>query len=224
MNGMLTTHSSLRVLYLRVRASWIIGEYPWNGAQGKGCQDSSFSGGSKVRSLLVERMRKLFFSPTEFQWQVLTFFTSFSSIVLLSNNNNNNNNNSPFFVQPVFRDDGFFMMVSQFQAPNHFLMAYLEDFKMDPTSAQPLLTFSIFDDYADSKDLTLVRADILNRGLHDDDGFKVVQHMVQAYLQDEEYMSVHAFNKKPETFDYDDYISRQNLKWKQGEDADDTSS
>ena len=121
---------------------------------------------------------------------------------------------SPFFVQPVFRDDGYFMMVSQFQAPGHFLMAYLEDYQMDPAGAQPLLSFSVFDDYAEDMDLTLVRADILNRGIHDDEGYKIVQNMLDGYVRDDEYMAVYGFNKKPDSFDLDDFIARQNEKWK----------
>ena len=43
---------------------------------------------------------------------------------------------SPFFIQPIFREDGHFMLVSQFFEPSHFIMAYLEDYKMDPAAAQ----------------------------------------------------------------------------------------
>eukprot|EP00978_Attheya_sp_CCMP212_P011957 scaffold29670_cov55-Attheya_sp.AAC.10 len=46
----------------------------------------------------------------------------------------------------VFRDGGFFMLVTQFQELSHFIMAYLEDYKFDPARAQPLLTFSVLDD------------------------------------------------------------------------------
>jgi ATP synthase mitochondrial F1 complex assembly factor 1 len=127
---------------------------------------------------------------------------------------------SPFFIQPVFRDNGYFMLVSQYQDPCHFLMAYLEDFKMDPAAAQPLLTFSVYDDYADSKDLTLIRAEIINSGIEDDEGRKIVQNMVDGYTNDDEYMIVKAFNKKPESFDLDDYVARQNVKWRQGKQAD----
>jgi hypothetical protein len=67
------------------------------------------------------------------------------------------------------------MLVSQFLSPSHFLLGYLEDYKMDPNAATPLLTFSVFNDYADSKDASLVRCDILNRGIHDFEGRKVVQ-------------------------------------------------
>ena len=123
---------------------------------------------------------------------------------------------SPFFVQPIFRDDGFFMMISQFQNPSHFLMAYLEDYRMDPAAAQPLLTFSIFDDYAISKDLTLVRCDILNRGLHDSEGRKLVENVMESYICDVEYAAVQTFNQRPQSFDVDDFISRQNEKWRKG--------
>jgi ATP synthase F1 complex assembly factor 1 len=121
----------------------------------------------------------------------------------------------PFFVQPVFRDDGYFMLVSQFFDPSHFIMAYLEDYKMDPSMAQPLMTFSVFGDYAQSKDLTLVRADVLNFGIDDSEGLTIVKKMIDHYVDDDEYAVVKAFNKKPEVFDIDDYIGRQNMKWKE---------
>jgi hypothetical protein len=120
----------------------------------------------------------------------------------------------PFFVQPVFRDDGFFMLISQFQEPTHFLMAYFEDYKMDPHSATPLLTFSVFDDFADSKDLTLIRCDILNNNIQQDEGRKVVQSVLDNY-RGEEYGSVKTFNDRPKSFDIDDYISRMNKRWQE---------
>ena len=61
-------------------------------------------------------------------------------------------------------------------------MAYLEDYQMDPARAQPLLTFSVFDDFADDKDLTLIRADILNKGIDQDEGLKIVQNMLDGEL------------------------------------------
>ena len=85
---------------------------------------------------------------------------------------------------------------------------------MDPAAAQPLLTFSVFDDYADSKDLTLVRCDIINKGIQDQEGRKVVTHIIDSYLTDTGFVSVEAFNQRPKTFDVDDFIARQNEKWK----------
>jgi len=121
-----------------------------------------------------------------------------------------------FFIQPIFRESGFFMLLSQFQTPSHFLMAYLEDYKMDPNRAQPLVTFSIFNDLADSHDLSLVRCDIINQGIEEDEGRKVMQTMLSAYEIEENYSRVKDFNQEPEKFDLDDYISCMNEKWKEG--------
>lgn len=122
----------------------------------------------------------------------------------------------PFFVQPVFRDDGFFMLISQFQDPSHFLMAYLEDYKMDPSSASPLVSFSIFNDLADApQNLSLVRCDILNANIQDHEGLKVVQSVLDNYRSEDDFGLVRTFNERPASFDVDDYISRMNDRWKQ---------
>lgn len=121
---------------------------------------------------------------------------------------------TPFFIQPIFRENGFFMLLSQFQTPSHFLMAYLEDYKMDPNRAQPLMTFSLFNDLADSHDLSLVRCDIINKGIEEDEGRKVMQNILSAYRIDEEYTKVKGFNEEPNTFDVDEFISCMNQKWK----------
>jgi hypothetical protein len=129
----------------------------------------------------------------------------------------------PFFIQPIFKEDGFFMLLSQFQTPSHFLMAYLEDYKMDPNRAQPLMTFSIFNDLADSHDLSLVRCDIINKGIEENDGRKVLKNMLNAYRIDEDFEKVKTFNEGAASFDFDDYISCMNEKWKgqEGEKVED---
>ena len=119
----------------------------------------------------------------------------------------------PFFIQPVFREDGFFTLVSQFQGPSHFLLAYLEDYKMDPHAASPLLTFSVFDDYAESKDISLVRCDILNKSILEEEGRRVVQSLIENYRAPEEFVSVKTFNDRPSAFDFDDQIARMKTRW-----------
>lgn len=104
--------------------------------------------------------------------------------------------------------------MSQFQSPSYFLLAYLEDYKMDPAAAQPLLTLAVFDDYADKLDLTLVRCDVINKGIDDSEGLKVATFLLDSYKNEEEYNRVEAFNDKPDSFDIDDFISVQNQKWK----------
>jgi hypothetical protein len=119
----------------------------------------------------------------------------------------------PFIVQPVFRDDGFFNMISQFQKPCYFLMAYLEDYNMDPTAASPLLTFSVFDDFVQTKHVSLVRVDILNSNILDAEANKVVQSVLHNYIH--EFDSVKTFNKRPKDFDFDDFVSRMSARWKE---------
>mmetsp|Transcript_23516 Transcript_23516/g.65269 ORF Transcript_23516/g.65269 Transcript_23516/m.65269 type:complete len:228 (+) Transcript_23516:151-834(+) len=131
---------------------------------------------------------------------------------------------SPFYIQPIFRDDGHFMLVSQFFEPSHFIMAYLEDYKMDPAAAQPLLSFSIFDDYAKDKDLTLVRADILNKGIDDGEGLKVVKSMLDNYKDDDEYVNVRVFNVNPNSFDLKDFIEQKSKKWEASVSGDNSTS
>lgn len=68
---------------------------------------------------------------------------------------------SPFFLFPVYRQEGFFNMICQFQ-DTCFLLTYLEAFKENPGLAPPCLTVSLYDDLVESKDIGLLRADIVN--------------------------------------------------------------
>jgi len=86
---------------------------------------------------------------------------------------------------------------------------------MDPHSATPLLTFSVFNDYADSKEVSLVRCDFLNKGIDNDEGRKVVQSLLDHYRNDEDYESIETFNHRPSEFDFDDHISKMNDRWKE---------
>ena len=104
------------------------------------------------------------------------------------------------------------MIVSQFQTPNYFLLALLEDYKLDPAAAQPLLTISVFDDLADTKDVTLLRCDIINRGIEDDEGYKLCQNLINDYL---DFEGVHMFNKKPDAFVVDEFVKEKEQKWKE---------
>mmetsp|Transcript_40789 Transcript_40789/g.74657 ORF Transcript_40789/g.74657 Transcript_40789/m.74657 type:complete len:324 (-) Transcript_40789:89-1060(-) len=120
----------------------------------------------------------------------------------------------PFFLHPVFREQGHFMIVSQFQAPNYFLLAFLEDYQMDPARAQPLLTISLFDDYAEGKDVTLVRCDIVNRGIADDEGYNLCKRLLDDYGNEDDFRTVHLFNKKPDAFDVDEFVKDKERRWK----------
>jgi len=85
---------------------------------------------------------------------------------------------------------------------------------MDPNRAQPLVTCSIFSDLTDKLDIHLVRYDVISKGLEDIEGFKATENILQTYIKDEEFEKVKTFNHDPNNFDFDDYISCQNQKWK----------
>lgn len=68
---------------------------------------------------------------------------------------------APFFVFPVYRQDGFFNMLCQFQQ-TCFLVTYLEAFKENPAGAPPCLAVSLYDDLLEKKEVGLVRGDIIN--------------------------------------------------------------
>ena len=102
------------------------------------------------------------------------------------------------------------MLLSQYQAPSHFILAFLEDYKLDPSRAQPLLTFSIFNDFVSSHDISLQRLDVINKGIEKAEGMVVMQNTVDAY---EDYRYVSTFNESPERFDINEYISFMTKKW-----------
>ena len=107
------------------------------------------------------------------------------------------------------------MLLSQFQLPCHFFMAYLEDYKMDPQRASPLITFSVFNDLIESHNVSLLRCDWVGKGIEDAEAVEVVERILDCYLQEDDYHTkVKVFNKDPSHFDIDDFISCMNHKWK----------
>ena len=102
------------------------------------------------------------------------------------------------------------MVVSQFQEPSYFLLAFLEDYKMDPAAAQPLITISVFDDLVETKDVVLLRCDIINKGIEDDEGYKICQNLIKDYLDGD---AVQMFNTKPDTFNIDEFVKEKQAQW-----------
>ena len=107
------------------------------------------------------------------------------------------------------------MLLSQFQSPNIFLLAFLEDYRMDPSAASPLLTISIFDDLAVAKGVTLVRCDIINRGISEEEGYKICKGLLEDYSEEDRFGDVHMFNKMTEKFDADKYVEERERRWKE---------
>ncbi|TYZ63595.1 hypothetical protein PybrP1_010889 [[Pythium] brassicae (nom. inval.)] len=103
---------------------------------------------------------------------------------------------SPFFVFPVYRKDGFFNMICQFQ-DTCFLLTYLEAFKENPALAPPCLTVSLFGDLAESKDVGLLRADIVNM-LDKKESQVLLDQLLASYSDEKLFQWVHKFNHEPD--------------------------
>lgn len=68
---------------------------------------------------------------------------------------------SPLFIFPVRRDQGHFMLLSQFDVQHSmFVMTFLDDYKRNPAAAQPWLSVSLFDELLASKGLGLLRVEV----------------------------------------------------------------
>ncbi|OQS07591.1 hypothetical protein THRCLA_00413 [Thraustotheca clavata] len=116
----------------------------------------------------------------------------------------------PFFVMPVYRvnqetkEEGFFTMLSQFQ-DKCFLITTLDAYRENPAQAPPVLTISLFDDLLTTKELALIRGDVAN--LLDKPEAQVLFHaLLKRYIDDKHFDMVHAFNKRPNEFNFDEYL------------------
>ncbi|KAL3672834.1 hypothetical protein V7S43_002122 [Phytophthora oleae] len=110
---------------------------------------------------------------------------------------------APYFIFPVYRQEGFFNMLCQFQQ-SCFLVTYLEAFKENPSAAPPCVAVSLYDDLLATKELTLVRADVINM-LDKTESQLLLKQMLASYQDDKLYEHVDKFNNKPEQFDFEAY-------------------
>ncbi|KAG1709297.1 hypothetical protein DVH05_019940 [Phytophthora capsici] len=110
---------------------------------------------------------------------------------------------APYFIFPVYRQEGFFNMLCQFQQ-SCFLITYLEAFKENPSAAPPCVAVSLYDDLLEKKQLTLVRADVINM-LDKTESSLLLKQLLASYQDDKLYEHVDKFNNKPEQFDFEAY-------------------
>lgn len=66
---------------------------------------------------------------------------------------------SRYFVYPVFRDGGYFMLLSEFQ-DMCFLFTFLEDYRKNPKTANPWMSLTLYDEFVQDKGLGLLRGDV----------------------------------------------------------------
>ena len=82
---------------------------------------------------------------------------------------------SPLFIFPVRREQGHFLLLSQFNAPSDmFVMTFLKDYKQNPAAAQPWLSVTLFGELLTSKAVGLLRVDIAPERLSKQEGEHVL--------------------------------------------------
>eukprot|EP00939_MAST-03C_sp_MAST-3C-sp1_P002832 g2832.t1 len=106
----------------------------------------------------------------------------------------------PTFIWPVRRDEGYFVMLSQWQE-NHCLFTFLDDYKKNPAMANPWLVVSLYDEFVAEHRLSLVRGSFSPPHLTRGECTRLVGLLHRFYVQDNFYRTVEDFTLRPKTFD-----------------------
>ncbi|KAK8551499.1 hypothetical protein V6N12_040136 [Hibiscus sabdariffa] len=111
-----------------------------------------------------------------------------------------------YFVVPLWRGSGYTTMFAQVQLP-YMLFTGLEDYKARGTRASPYFTATFYTEFAGSKDLVLIRGDIVfTSKLTDEEAKWLLEKTQSFYLNDVRYKLVECFNKEPRDFEFKDVL------------------
>ncbi|KAL7089086.1 hypothetical protein ACP275_13G166700 [Erythranthe tilingii] len=111
-----------------------------------------------------------------------------------------------YFVIPLWKGSGYTTMFVQVQMP-HILFTGLEDYKARGTQASPYMTATFYKEFADSKDMVLIRGDIvLTSKLSDAEAKWLLETAQSFYLNDVRYKLVERFNKQTRDFEFKDVL------------------
>ncbi|XP_057532168.1 uncharacterized protein LOC130810207 [Amaranthus tricolor] len=116
-----------------------------------------------------------------------------------------------YFVIPLWRGSGYTTMFSQVKIP-HMIFTGLEDYKARGTQASPYFTVAHYTEFADSKDLVLVRGDIVfSSKLTDEEAKWLIETTQSFYVNDTRYKLVELFNKQTRDFEFKDVLQALNM-------------
>ncbi|KAM0944585.1 hypothetical protein DsansV1_C11g0110351 [Dioscorea sansibarensis] len=111
-----------------------------------------------------------------------------------------------YFVIPLWKGSGYTSMFIQVQMP-YILFTGLEDYKARGTQASPFLTVTHYTEFADSKDIVLIRGDVVFTSKLSDLEAKWLMETAQSfYLNDTRYKLVERFNKETHEFEFKDVL------------------
>nr|POE69756.1 hypothetical protein CFP56_24131 [Quercus suber] len=99
-----------------------------------------------------------------------------------------------------------FLYLWMVQMP-HILFTGLEDYKARGTQSAPYFTVSYYNEFAESKDLVLIRGDVVFTSKISDTEAKWLLETTQSfYLNDVRYKLVERFNKETHDFEIKDVL------------------
>ncbi|XP_010916050.1 uncharacterized protein [Elaeis guineensis] len=114
--------------------------------------------------------------------------------------------NCRHFVIPLWRGSGYANMFIQVQMP-HILFTGLEDYKARGTQASPYFTVTHYTEFSESKDVVLIRGDVVFTSKLSDSEARWLLDTVQSfYLNDVRYKLVERFNKETHEFEFKDVL------------------
>jgi len=113
----------------------------------------------------------------------------------------------PFFIFPVRREKGHFLLLSQFQG-NAFFFTYLEEYRRNPATATPYMVVSLYPELHEkyNKDIVLARAELISPQLQKADAERLMDLVLRFYTLDTGFKLVKDFNLRPNQFNYHHYI------------------
>ncbi|XP_027908718.1 uncharacterized protein LOC114168178 [Vigna unguiculata] len=116
-----------------------------------------------------------------------------------------------YFVIPLWKGSGYTTMFVQVQTP-HMIFTSLEDYKARGTQASPYFTVSFYTEFAESKDLVLIRGDIVfTSKLTDSEAEWLLETAQSFYLNDARYKLVERFNRETRDFEFKDVLQILNM-------------
>lgn len=105
----------------------------------------------------------------------------------------------PRFVYPVLKGDGaFFVLLAEWQ-DDYCIFTFLDDYKRNPSAAEPYMSVALFPDFLARKSLVLVRGDFSGH-LTKADAVHLLNCMRHMYFVDPR--AVESFNLAPSSFDF----------------------
>ncbi|KAH9797209.1 ATP synthase mitochondrial f1 complex assembly factor 1 [Citrus sinensis] len=111
------------------------------------------------------------------------------------------------FVQGLLSDESRRSYMLLFIQLPHILVTGLEDYKARGTQAAPYFTASFYTDFAESKDLVLIRGDIVfTSKLTDSEAEWLLETIQSFYLNDVRFKLVERFNKEARNFEFKDVL------------------